>query len=332
MKWVRPLSGVSLVVPFYHVVSDSHVPHVSNLYRFRTIAEFRADVEFFARNFKPVTLHDIVDDLDGNRALSGPCFHLTIDDGFSEVHDIIAPILQEYGVPATFFLNTAFLDGGGLAHYNAISVLLDQHQLHHPESASTRARIELILAAPKRVGATLAERVRGIGYSQAGLVRELADVLQVDLDQYVRDKRPHLTSDQVASLINKGFSVGAHSHDHPLYSELPLAEQLKQTRLSIEILDNRFGVNPKAFAFPHNDGGVQDDFFAAVFSEPLLDVSFGTSGLVKHFHPRNIERVSMEKTAAPAEQIVARQFTRAAYFRMRIALAAQEQRVVRDTA
>jgi hypothetical protein len=55
----------------------------------------------------------------------------------------------------------------------------------------------------------------------------------------------------------------------------------------------------------------------------MLDVSFGTSGLVRHFHPRNIERVSMEKTAASAEQIVARQFTRAAYFRMRIAMTAQ---------
>ena len=29
MQWVRPLSGVALVVPFYHMVSDDYVPHVS---------------------------------------------------------------------------------------------------------------------------------------------------------------------------------------------------------------------------------------------------------------------------------------------------------------
>ena len=99
--------------------------------------------------------------------------------------------------------------------------------------------------------------------------------------------------------------------------DFSFSQQLAQTRISTEILETRFGVTAKAFAFPQNDDEVQDEFFAAVFSEPLLDASFGRSGLVPHFHPRNIERVSMEKTSAPARQILARQFTRATYFRLR---------------
>jgi peptidoglycan/xylan/chitin deacetylase (PgdA/CDA1 family) len=114
-----------------------------------------------------------------------------------------------------------------------------------------------------------------------------------------------------------GFSIGAHSHDHSVYSDLSLEQQLSQTRTSMELLETRFGVSPKAFAFPHNDSGVRAEFFEAVFSDELLDVSFGTSGLVTHFHPRNIQRVSMEKTSAPAAQILAKQFTRAMYFRLR---------------
>jgi peptidoglycan/xylan/chitin deacetylase (PgdA/CDA1 family) len=118
-------------------------------------------------------------------------------------------------------------------------------------------------------------------------------------------------------LLDRGFSIGAHSHDHPLYADLPLPQQLAQTRMSMQLLDARFGVSPKAFAFPHTDSGVEDAFFSAVFSEPLLDVSFGTAGLVSHFHPRNIERVSMERTSARAAQILAWQFARATYFRLR---------------
>ena len=60
MEWVRPLSGVSLVVPYYHMVSDTLVPHVSHLYRFRTIAEFTSDLEFLLCHLEPVTLGDIV--------------------------------------------------------------------------------------------------------------------------------------------------------------------------------------------------------------------------------------------------------------------------------
>lgn len=316
MGWVRPLSGVSLVVPFYHMVSDVYVPHVSNLYRFRTIAEFTADVEFFARHFEPVTLGDIVDALNGIRTLNRPCCHLTFDDGFREMHDVVAPILQRAGVPATFFLNTAFLDGGGLAHYNAISVLLDSIRSQSSYSSAVAARLESLLPAPTNECANLRQRMLSIKYAQRSLVGPLAEVLNLDLDQYVREVQPHLTSKQIAKLLNKGFNVGSHSHDHSLYSDLSLSQQISQTRISMELLEKRFGVSPRAFAFPHNDTGVEEHFFAAVFSERLLDVSFGTSGLVAHFHPRNIERFTMEKTSAPASRILARQFTRAAYFRL----------------
>jgi peptidoglycan/xylan/chitin deacetylase (PgdA/CDA1 family) len=317
MQWVRPLSGVSLVVPFYHMVSDVHVPHVSNLYRFRSTAEFTADVEWFARHFTPVTLNEIVDALNGTRTLPRSCFHLTFDDGFTEMYDNVAPILQRLGIPATFFLNTAFLDGGGLAHFNALSVLLDQDQLHHPGTNAAKAQLESILPPLRSGRTTLRERILSIGYGQRSIVRSLAEVLEFDLDQYVRDTQPHLTSEQVARLVEMGFSIGAHSHDHSLYSDLSLQQQLSQTRTSLEWLEARFKVSPKAFAFPHNDSGVSDQFFTEVFSEELLDVSFGTSGLVAHFHPRNIQRVSMEKTSTPAMQILAKQFTRAMYSRLR---------------
>jgi peptidoglycan/xylan/chitin deacetylase (PgdA/CDA1 family) len=316
LGWARALSGVSLVVPYYHMVSDIAVPHVSHLYRFRTVAEFSADVEFLLRRFRPVTLREIVDTLNGTRTLGRPSFHLTFDDGFREMHDIVAPILERAGVPATFFLNTAFLDGGGLAHHNSLSVLLDRLQSRRRPGAASLRRLESLLPPAGKDRTTLRARILSIPYAQKSLVRSLAQALDADLDRYVRETRPYLSSEQIAKLLDKGFGIGAHSHDHPLYADLPLPEQLAQTRTSMRLLEMRFHPSPKAFAFPHGDGGVGDGFFEAVFNERLLDISFGTAGLVSHFHPRNIERVSMEKTPAPAARILARQFARAAYFRL----------------
>jgi peptidoglycan/xylan/chitin deacetylase (PgdA/CDA1 family) len=318
LEWLRSLSGVSLVVPYYHMVSDTRVPHVSPLYRFRTVAEFTADVEFLLRRFEAVTLGDIVDALNGKRTLRRPCFHLTFDDGFREMHDIVAPILQRAGAPATFFLNTAFLEGGGLAHHNRLGILLDRLESHAGRLApGVLGRLDSLLPAAQNGHSSLPARMLSLRYAQKALVDSLAETLDVDVDRYVRQAQPYLSWEQITALLAEGFSIGAHSHDHPLYSDLPLAEQLSQTRLSMELLDARFGLSPKAFAFPHTDGGVGREFFSTVFSERLLDVSFGTGGLVSHFHPRNIERVGMEKTAAPASQILARQFARATYFRLR---------------
>jgi peptidoglycan/xylan/chitin deacetylase (PgdA/CDA1 family) len=316
IHWVRPLSGVSLVVPYYHMVSDTDVRHIRHLYRFRTVAEFRSDVEFFLRGFEPVTLSDMVDAVAGRRELKRPCFHLTFDDGFTEMHDVVAPILHRAGVPATFFLNTAFLDGGGLAHHNVLSLLIDRLQAlpSHTRGASLQ-KVENLLPPAKDHRNTLISRILELRYGQRPLVRALAEALEVDLEQYVREVQPYLSGEQVQRMLNQGFSMGAHSHDHPLYGDLPLAEQLSQTRTSVNLLQDRFGLAPKAFAFPHTDSGVEPEFFNTIYSESLVDISFGTGGLVSHFHPRNIERVGMEKTSAPAAQILARQFTRATYLR-----------------
>lgn len=314
VKWMRQLSGVALVVPYYHIVSDEFVPHVSHLYRFRTIAEFTADLEFFMRHFAPVTLNDIVEALNGRRTLPRFCFHLTFDDGFRETHDVVAPILKRIGAPATFFLNTAFLDGGGLQHHNALSVLVDRLQSH--QSVATLRYVDSILPAAKTNSATLQARLRSIHFTQEALLQSLAEILEVDLDKYVRKRRPYLSSEQIGRLLSWGFSIGSHGHEHPLYADLTLPQQLSQTRVSTQLLETQFGLNPKAFAFPHTDKGVDGAFFSAVFSEPLLDVAFGTAGLVPHFHPRNIERVCMEGTHAPAAEILKRQYARAMYFRL----------------
>ena len=167
LEWVRPLSGVSLVVPYYHMVSDVSVPHVSHLYRFRTISEFRSDIEFFLRHFEPVTLREIVDALNGTRTLGRSCFHLTFDDGFREMHDIVAPILQQAGVPATFFLNTAFLDGGGIAHHNALSVLLDRLQSRHSRLGAAIACVWNHFCRRQEAAVqTLQTRILSIRYGQ----------------------------------------------------------------------------------------------------------------------------------------------------------------------
>jgi peptidoglycan/xylan/chitin deacetylase (PgdA/CDA1 family) len=313
---MKSISGVALIVPFYHVVSDEFIPHVSHLYRFRTVADFTEDLEFFLRYFAPVTLDDIVEALNGSRILPRSCFHLTFDDGFREVHEIVAPILERAGVPATFFLETAFLDGGGMAHHNEISVLLDRMKSLPGGPDSMNSRLEPWLPTPAPGCRTVGDRMLSIKYAQRELVRDLASALEVDLDEYIRARKPYLTPWQVTDLMRRGFAIGSHSCDHPLYADLPLSEQLRQTRDSVNLLRTRFAIRRKAFAFPHNDSGVEREFFMTLFGEQSLDVSFGTSGLVPHFDRRNIQRVSMEKTTAPAEKILARQFTRAAYFRM----------------
>jgi peptidoglycan/xylan/chitin deacetylase (PgdA/CDA1 family) len=54
----------------------------------------------------PMDLHAAFDSFDGAR----PLVLLTFDDGYDDNHTVVLPILEEYGLRATFFLTTGFLD------------------------------------------------------------------------------------------------------------------------------------------------------------------------------------------------------------------------------
>jgi peptidoglycan/xylan/chitin deacetylase (PgdA/CDA1 family) len=156
-------------------------------------------------------------------------------------------------------------------------------------------------------------RIREIYYRQRHILDELAPILRCDFPAYVHSAQPYLTSPQVADLMSRGFAIGAHSVDHPLYTELDLAEQLQQTRQSLAWLSQHFRYECQSFAFPYQDAGVSPDFFAQAFQGGSLKVSFGIGRLRPHFYRRNLPRFSMERTSLPAAHIVARQFGRALF-------------------
>lgn len=310
--WHRLLDA-QLVLPYYHMVSDSDVEHVSGLYSYRNVRQFKADLEFFLRSYCPVGLDDVVACLDGRGRLPKRCFLLTFDDGFRENHDIVAPILNAQGVPAVFFLISSTIDNRELCYPQKKSLLVRAASTF--ENSPAKLAAAEILTRAGANGPHLASAIRATTYRQRHVLDELAPVLGCDFAAYIASTQPYLTSVQIRDLLRRGHSIGAHSVDHPLYTELDLDEQLMQTREGVRWLSERFSCEHRAFAFPYRDAGVTLEFFERAFSGGQLQVSFGTGGMCRHFFSRNLPRFSMERTALPAAQILAREFAKAVLYR-----------------
>jgi peptidoglycan/xylan/chitin deacetylase (PgdA/CDA1 family) len=304
----------SLLVPYYHIVADHDVPHVKHLYRFRTVAEFKQDLEFFLAHYVPVGLSAVIEHLEGKRVLPKRCYLLTFDDGFREMHDVVAPILKAKGVPATFFLTTGFIDNVDMAHHCKFSLLVEH--LSNAPRASVVEEVENILARNGVEGNSFESKMVTVRYCQSHLVTKIAALCEYDFAQYLSSYKPYLTSDQIRSLLKQGFTIGAHSIDHPLYADLALEEQVRQTVCSIRFLVQHFELNYRAFAFPHSDAGVREEFFKEMRDTWQLQVSFGTAGMRRHFFPRNLERFSMENSSLPATQIIRMNYLRGLLSRM----------------
>jgi peptidoglycan/xylan/chitin deacetylase (PgdA/CDA1 family) len=278
------------------------------LYAYKSVSDFAADLEFLLKHYSPITLADLVDHVRVGRRLPRRSILLTFDDGFREMSDTVAPLLTAKGVSATFFVNSAFIDNRQMCYLNKASLVIDelarrqQRSLNH--SVAAVLRCNGINDADSRAG------ILSLTYGQRHVVDELGRVAGVDFDEYLAETRPYLTSGQIAGLIRNGFGIGAHSVDHPLYSAMSLDEQLGQTVASLASIRQAFGLDYGAFAFPHSDRHVSRCFFERLSETELLDLSFGTSGMVDDSVPTHFQRFSLEAPLEAAERIVAFQLAR----------------------
>lgn len=100
--WRRRLPRqAGLYFPFYHDVLPEYA------------ADLRRHLSAYRRHGELLTWDEGLDVLAGRRALTGPAFVLNLDDGHASWRDVVAPMLDELGIRATFFVTTALIGRPG---------------------------------------------------------------------------------------------------------------------------------------------------------------------------------------------------------------------------
>jgi sugar transferase (PEP-CTERM/EpsH1 system associated) len=93
----------------YHRVNDDHPGDRLSVHPLA----FLEQMELLAASGRPVvSLDDALAALQGDGALPPDAVAITFDDGFRDNFDLALPILDRFRLPATFFLATAYMDGG----------------------------------------------------------------------------------------------------------------------------------------------------------------------------------------------------------------------------
>lgn len=299
IKVLIKLSGIKVIYPFYHIVSDNPPVHIKHLYKVRTVKQFRKDLNFLIKYFQAVNIIPEKPLQNDN-----PCFCLSFDDGLKECCDIISPILKEYGITATYFLNSAFVDNKDLFYKYKASILIEK-LLNGTYPSDTLKKISSLLNSRTELSVKkITAELLIISHKGKNILNKIASIINVDFNKYLKEKEPYLTKKQISEMITNGNIIGAHSIDHPLYSELDLNSQINQTVGSLEYVVNEFGTDEKLFAFPFTDDKISLEFFEKIFDKKYADYTFGTAGIKEDTVSQNIQRIPIELHGLSAEKTV----------------------------
>ncbi|MEZ5104909.1 MAG: polysaccharide deacetylase family protein [Draconibacterium sp.] len=251
-------------MPFYHVVSDEKLPHIIN-YNYRNISQFENELDFYLQYYQPVSIEELM----SNPFPRKKVFHISFDDGLKECYEIIAPILLKKGIPASFFINTGFVNNRALFHkYKASLIVQYLKEKPHPEAIKKLKENQL----------------HGINILKATILQteildKVAVIIDLDFEDFLQSRKPYLTTEQLIQLQNQGFTIGAHSVNHPEFWLISAEKQKEEIVQSVNWVKENVHPKIKTFAFPYSDFGVDKNVIDSISKEKICDLSFGTAGV-----------------------------------------------------
>lgn len=208
-------------------------------------------VRLIARSFTVLTLGEAANALAQGR-LPAAAAVITFDDGYADNLTVATPILRRYGISATFFIATAFLDGGRMWNDEVIeaSRAAPAGEIDWTEFGLGR---HLVSDAASRVHcySTALKQLKYRPHAErAAMTREIAQ--RAGLSEHCELM---LTSQQLTELKANGMEIGAHTHTHPILENLPDTEAEKEIIEGRSRLESMLDEPVRIFAYPNGVPG-----------------------------------------------------------------------------
>lgn len=208
---------------------------------------FRWQMGLLASHFNVLPLREAARRLrEGSLPPRAAC--ITFDDGYADNFTVALPILREFGLPSTFFIATAYLDGGRMFNDTLI-----EFAKAVPSGPCDLSPIGLGVHSVDTVQDRRALMSRLIGHfkyqppeQRLPAVEKLAADFGIRLPDDLM-----MSSDQLRALHAAGMEIGGHTDTHPILARQTPDEARHEIRLGKEKLEALLGEPMRVFAYPN---------------------------------------------------------------------------------
>lgn len=269
---------------FYHAFVAEPLPHITPLYAVKRPEDFERDLVYLKTHFNIVSHDEIVAHRAQGRPLPKRAASVSFDDGFRECFTIARPLLKKHDVPATFFVCDDFIDNKKLMYRNRVALCLSKID-EAPAAEAAHRLAALAEASGVKVESVAAARawLLSLGYADTTVIDRACESLGISVADFLRDREPYMTRNQIEQMHEEGFTIGGHTSDHPELHRLGDWEQIRrQVRGSCELIGEITGRAQVPFAFPFNGLRLSRTKLESMRSElGSIDLMYDTNNLMR---------------------------------------------------
>lgn len=244
-RWLQGRLSI-LIYHRVHTTTDTLLPQAIDA------KTFTWQVSLLKQHFNVLSLAQAVAALKTDR-LPPRAVCITFDDGYADDVDVVLPILTRYGVSATFFIASGYLDGGRMWNDTVVETI---RHLPDQELDLTHWGLERVSLATLDDRRRLVERLL---FRLKPLPVEERERRLDELSAPVQDRLATnlmMRSEQVRRLHQAGMEIGSHTVSHPILASkdaVTVRREIVQGRAALEGLIN---APVRFFAYPNGRPGI----------------------------------------------------------------------------
>lgn len=219
------------------------------------------DREIFARSIDAVSgvgqalsMDEVLWHCENNLAFPPKSFAVTFDDGFENNLSVAAPLLADLNVPATIYVTTDFVEHNRMSWIDKIESAVEAAP---EQSLSTEWASDDFLLGDADSRILFLEAVRSYVKTSRSVhpdifAEGICLQLGVDVAEHSDSELDRkLSWGQIRELAGSEiFTVGGHSHSHPILSFLSAEELDNELDTCFSLLEDKAGVGPTHFSYP----------------------------------------------------------------------------------
>lgn len=251
-----------LFVLNWHQVSPEFDARWQQRCTWSSLDRFEAALDYLTTKFRFLPLGEAIAKLSEGQ-LRGPCVSLTFDDGDISIAEHVEPILRRRGLPATFFVNSAYFDGVRASWVTIVNFLRSGER-----SLSDIGFSADLLKESEQLRQTRDPQL----YNQIRVAIEQHSSLIPNLPTRL------VSPEWLASLDEQQFSIGVHGHEHQRFSMMSADWQRRDLQENIRIL-SQFKAYTPIFAVPFGRPFDWTDDTIEIAHDLRLDVVLANGGV-----------------------------------------------------
>ncbi len=217
---------------------------------FLKLKTFEEHLKFYKEYFNIISLDDYYQQRFSNDKFN---ICLTFDDGFANNYKYVLPLLEQYQIPATFFISTIRAEGGDILWNDFLAIV----SKYGPSKISFKNEVYYKGTGRKYIsettGISINDQLHYTGVAEKKeMMAELYPLVPFKTNVKEEDYWLQMTEEQIRDLARSPrVSIGAHSFYHNDLSKIKIEDASDEMQTSKLYLENLIGKPVTSLAFPY---------------------------------------------------------------------------------